>query len=74
MSKKNSKPFDFIMNRLTTPDDILFRIIKIFETSLEEMISEQMKNTTESAYFQFKLVEQFKYQDFVKGLSVRKKF
>lgn len=59
MGKTNYKPIDYILDRFKIQDDILVRIVKLFEYTLEQIISYQFKLIGDQANMQFRLVERF---------------
>lgn len=60
LEKKNTKPIDFILERFTIKDNILVMIIKIFEKTLDEVLSNMKVDMDDTIYFQFKVVENSK--------------
>ena len=60
LEKKNTKPIDFILERFTIKDKILVMIIKIFEKTLDEVLSNMKVDMDDTIYFQFKVVENSK--------------
>ena len=76
MKKKNTKPIDFIMNRFSIQDDIMIKIIRIFESTLEEVITYHTNYISESAYFQFRLMDKLKINQMGTGSMIiqNKKF
>jgi len=76
MKKKNSKPIDFIMNRFSIQDEILIKIIRIFESTLEEVITDHIDYITENSYHQFRLMDKLKIKDIGSNINIKmnKKF
>jgi len=71
LNKKNKKPIDFILDRFSIQDDVLVKIIKIFEISLDEVINDIKSYFEDTVYFQFKVAD--KYNTNSKGGAVNKK-
>jgi len=59
LNKKNKKPIDFILDRFSIQDDILVKIIKIFETSMDEVIYDIKSYFEDTVYFQFKVADKY---------------
>ena len=59
LNKKNKKPIDFILDRFSIKDDVLVKIIKIFELSLDEVIHNLKIYFEDTVYFQFKVAEKY---------------
>jgi hypothetical protein len=53
LEKKNKKPIDFILDRFSIPDDILVKLIKIFEESLTEVLRRMRDTYQDKVIFQF---------------------
>jgi hypothetical protein len=53
LEKKNKKPIDFILDRFSIPDDILVKLIKIFEESLTEVLKKMRDTYQDRVIFQF---------------------
>lgn len=60
LEKKNTRPIDFILERYTIKDKVLEMIIRIFEKTLNQVISTMKTDMENSIYFQFKIVEKSK--------------
>lgn len=71
LNKKNKKPIDFILDRFSIQDDVLVKIIKIFEISLDEVIHDIKSYFEDTVYFQFKVAD--KYNANSKGGANNKK-
>lgn len=59
LNKKNKKPIDFILDRFSIQDDVLVKIIKIFEISLDEVIYDIKSYFEDTVYFQFKVADKY---------------
>ena len=62
LEKKNTKPIDFILERFNIKDNILVMIIKIFEKTLDEVLSNMKTDMDDTIYFQFKVIENSKHK------------
>jgi hypothetical protein len=60
LNKKNKKPIDFILDRFRANDNILVKIIRIFELSMDEVINKEKTFYEDTVYFQFKVADKCK--------------
>lgn len=60
LRKKNMRPNYYIIDRFGTRDEILVKIIKIFETSMDEVIKNMKDYFEDTVYFQFKVADKNK--------------
>jgi len=56
LETKNKRPFSFILERLSIPDDILIMMLKIFENTLDDAIIAIKQYYEDTIYFQFRIV------------------
>lgn len=71
LNKKNKKPIDFILDRFSIQDDVLVKIIKIFEISLDEVVHDIKSYFEDTVYFQFKVAD--KYNAGTNKYNIKKK-
>jgi hypothetical protein len=57
--KKNRRPVDFILDRFNIKDSILISLIKIFESTLEEVVTEYRRSLKETIFFQLKILSNY---------------
>jgi len=57
--KKNKRPLSFILDRFNIKDEILVKLIKIFEFSLEEVVFDYKRSLKENIFFQLKLLNKY---------------
>jgi hypothetical protein len=57
LERKNRRSIDYILDRFSIPDDILVRIIRIFERSLDDVIKKMRHYFEDTVYFQFRIAD-----------------
>ena len=57
--KKNKRPLSFILDRFNIKDEILVKLIKVFELSLEEVVINYKTSMKENIFFQLKLFNKY---------------
>jgi hypothetical protein len=60
LETKNKRPFSFILERLSIPDDILIMMLKIFETTLDDAVIAIKQYYEDTIYFQFRIVDKIR--------------
>ena len=55
LNKKNKRPIDFILDRFKINDSVLVKIIRIFESSMDEVVDKVKSYFEDTLYFQFKI-------------------
>jgi hypothetical protein len=57
LARKKKKPIDYIFDRFNIQDDILVKIIKIFENSLDDVVRMMKHYFDDTVYFQFRIAD-----------------
>lgn len=60
LEKKNKRPIDFILDRFNIQDEILVKIIRIFEQTLDEVIQQMRSSFDDTIYIYFKMANKRK--------------
>jgi hypothetical protein len=60
LETKNKRPFSFILERLSIPDDILIMMLKIFEMTLDDAVIAMKNYYEDTIYFQFRIVDKIR--------------
>ena len=57
--KKNKRPVDYILDRFNIRDEILIKLIKIFENTMEEVVFDYRRSLKETIFFQLKTLNNY---------------